>query len=161
EVKVVDLTFSRNLSAFEEAIRSFRPGLVGVHTKTLTAARSIEIAQRTRAAGIYLLAGGPDAASRPDHYLRGGFDAVVQGEGEEVLVDVARRVADGTDPAGLPGLSVLRGDRIVRGPPRPFLRDLDALPFPAWDLVDMEGYLSDWERRTGERRTAVLTSRGC
>ena len=160
-VAVVDLTFSRSLAAIDTALRSFRPGVIGIHTKTLTAARSLEIAERARNSGAFLLAGGPDAASRPEHYLRGGFDAVVQGEGEEVLVDVVRRLSEGADPSGVPGISVLREGRVVRGPPRPFLKDLDALPFPAWDLIDMEAYLSDWERRTGERRTAVLTSRGC
>ena len=161
EVAVVDLTFSRSLAAIDTALRSFRPGVIGIHTKTLTATRSLEIAERARNSGAFLLAGGPDAASRPEHYLRGGFDAVVQGEGEEVLVDVVRRLSEGADPSGVPGISVLREGRVVRGPPRPFLKDLDALPFPAWDLIDMEAYLSDWERRTGERRTAVLTSRGC
>ena len=161
EVAIVDLTFSRNLDSVDAALRSFRPDVIGIHTKTLTAARSFEIAERSRNQGAFLLAGGPDAATRPEQYLSGGFDAVVQGEGEEVLVDVARKVAEGDDPSGVPGISVLREGRVVRGPPRPFLRDLDALPFPAWDLIDMEAYLSDWERRTGERRTAVLTSRGC
>ncbi|MGI0128600.1 MAG: B12-binding domain-containing radical SAM protein [Thermoplasmata archaeon] len=161
DVAMTDLTFARDTRPVTARLRSFRPDVVGVHTKTFTHARAVEIAELARREGAFTVAGGPDAATRSAEYLDAGFDAVVPSEGEGALVDLARRVHDGTDPAGIPGLLVRRGDRVVRGPPRPFLRDLDALPLPAWDLVDMEGYLSRWQRTSGERRAAVLTSRGC
>jgi len=161
DVALTDLTFARDARPVTSKLREFRPAIVGVHTKTLTHARAIEVAERARAEGTFSIAGGPDAATRPEEYLEAGFDAVVPAEGEAVLVDVARRVARGEDVAGVPGTVVRRGGRLVRGAPRPFLRDLDSLPLPAWDLVDMEEYLRSWERSTGERRAAVLTSRGC
>jgi anaerobic magnesium-protoporphyrin IX monomethyl ester cyclase len=161
EVAMVDLTFARDVRPAVARVRSFAPHVVGVHTKTLTHDRAVEIARLARAEGAFTVAGGPDAASRPEQYLTEGFDAVAPGEGEVVLTDLARRVAQGRDPEGLQGLIVRREGRILRAPARPFLRSLDALPLPAWDLVDMEGYLGRWERATGERRAAVLTSRGC
>ncbi|HXW66659.1 MAG TPA: radical SAM protein [Thermoplasmata archaeon] len=161
EVAMVDLTFERDARAVVARLRSFRPDVVGVHTKTLTRDRAIEIAQMARREGAFAVAGGPDAATRPADYLAAGFDAVAPGEGEGVLVDLARRVASGEDPSGIAGLAVRREGRLVRGPARPFLPDLDALPLPAWDLVDMEAYLGRWQRSSGERRAAVLTSRGC
>ena len=161
EVSLTDLTFARDSRPVTADLRSFRPDVVGVHTKTLTHARAVEVAARARAEGAFSVAGGPDAATRSREYLDAGFDAVVPSEGEGALTDLARRVHDGRDPSGIPGLIVRRGGRLVRGPPRPFLRDLDELPLPAWDLVEMERYLSQWQRATGERRAAVLTSRGC
>lgn len=161
EVAMTDLTFARDAQPVTTRLRSFRPDVVGVHTKTLSHARAVEVAGRARAEGAFTVAGGPDSASRPEQYLDAGFDAVVPGEGEVALVDLARRVHAGEDPTGIPGLLLRRAGRLVRGPPRPFLRDLDALPLPAWDLVDMEEYLGRWQRATGERRAAVLTSRGC
>ena len=161
DVEMVDLTFARDARPVTTHLRKFRPDVVGVHTKTLTHARALDIAARARAEGVFALAGGPDSASRPREYLDAGFDAVVPGEGEEALVELARRVRDGETTAGVPGVTVVRGGRLVRGPSRPFLRDLDALPLPAWDLVDMDGYLDRWREATGERRAAVLTSRGC
>ncbi len=160
-VDMVDLTFERDARAVGGRLRSFRPHVVGVHTKTLTADRAIEIARRARHAGAYTVAGGPDAATRAAHYLTNGFDAVVPAEGEEALAELARVVRDGRDPVGVHGTVHLRGGCPVRAPPRPFLKDLDRLPLPAWDLVDMEEYLGRWQRSTGERRAAVLTSRGC
>ncbi|MGA9839672.1 MAG: radical SAM protein [Thermoplasmata archaeon] len=161
EVAMTDLTFARDTRPVSTRLRSFRPDVVGVHTKTLTYPRALEIARLARAAGAFAVAGGPDSASRTAEYLTAGFDAVVPAEGEGALVELAHRVHAGQDPAGIAGLVVRRGERVVRGPSRPFLRDLDALPLPAWDLVDMERYLSQWQRHTGERRAAVLTSRGC
>ncbi|MEM0129720.1 MAG: radical SAM protein [Thermoplasmata archaeon] len=161
EVRIVDLTMARNLRPVTEALERFRPDLVGVHTKTLTARRAVEIARLAGTAGAVAVAGGPDAASRPAEYLAAGFDCVVPGEGEATLAELAEVAHRGGTLEGVAGTVVALGDRLVRGPPRPFLRDLDALPLPAWDLIDMEAYLHRWERRTGERRAAVLTSRGC
>jgi anaerobic magnesium-protoporphyrin IX monomethyl ester cyclase len=160
-VELVDLTFARGLGPVEDRIASFRPDVVGVHTKTLTTPRALRVAEIARAAGALAVAGGPDSASRPELYLDGGFDAVVQGEGELTLTEVAERAARGATVVGVPGVLARSEGRTVAGPPRPFLTDLDALPLPAWELLDMEGYLSRWEKRTGERRAAVVTSRGC
>ena len=82
DVSMVDLTFARDLTPLSRALRSERPQLVGVHTKTLTFDRSVEIAAEAKAAGAFVVAGGPDSATRVESYLDAGFDAVVPGEGE-------------------------------------------------------------------------------
>jgi anaerobic magnesium-protoporphyrin IX monomethyl ester cyclase len=161
EADIVDLTFARDARPVSERIDRFRPDVVGVHTKTLTMPRALEIAARANASGAYAVAGGPDAATRPERYLEGGFDAVVLGEGEQTIVDLAERIWRGEPVAACPGVVTRTGARVVRGPARPFLRNLDELPLPAWDLIDMEAYLQAWERKSGERRAAILTSRGC
>lgn len=160
-VEVTDLTFARDAEPVTQHLRKFRPHLVGVHTKTLTMPRALEVAARARAEGVPVVAGGPDSATRPDKYLDEGFDAVVPSEGEATLVEAAMRVASGEPLAGCPGTVTRVNGHTVVGPTRPFLRNLDDLPLPAWDLIDMEAYLAAWQRTTGERRAAVLTSRGC
>ncbi len=161
EVSMVDLTFARDLAPLTRALRSVQPHLVGVHTKTLTFERSGQIARAAHAAGAITVAGGPDSATRIEAYLDAGFDVVVPGEGEATLLELARTLASGREVGTIPGVAVRRAGKVVRGPGRPFLRDLDVLPLPAWDLVDMDRYLGEWKKRTGERRAALLTSRGC
>lgn len=161
EVSVVDLTFARDTRPVAAELRRFHPDLFGVHTKTLTLDRALAVARLARNAGAYTVAGGPDAATRPATYLAEAFDAVALGEGEATLLELARAVHDGHAPSGIAGLAVLEGDRVVRGPARPFLSSLDDLPLPAWETIDLERYLSSWKRASGERRMAVLTSRGC
>ena len=50
---------------------------------------------------------------------------------------------------------------MVRTRPREIIRDLDALPFPAWDLVDVERYRAIWLRRHGYFSMNLVTTRGC
>jgi anaerobic magnesium-protoporphyrin IX monomethyl ester cyclase len=161
DVAVVDLTFARDTRPVSTTIRNFAPDIVGVHTKTLTLERSLAIGELAHSAGAFAVAGGPDAATRPGTYLESAFDAVALAEGEETLTELARCVPTGVDPRGIAGLAIRDGGTVVRGPPRPFLASLDDLPLPAWDLIDLERYLSVWQKATGDRRMAVLTSRGC
>jgi anaerobic magnesium-protoporphyrin IX monomethyl ester cyclase len=86
------------------------------------------------------------------------------GEGEATLPELidassgrAARALTGIPGLALPG----EGGRIVRTPPRPVLRDLDSLPRPAWDLVDVERYRRIWRRRHGYFSMNVAASRGC
>jgi anaerobic magnesium-protoporphyrin IX monomethyl ester cyclase len=61
----------------------------------------------------------------------------------------------------LPGISFHKGDQIISNPSRAVLRDLDQLPMPAWDLVDMESYRSIWEQHHGYFSLNMATTRGC
>jgi anaerobic magnesium-protoporphyrin IX monomethyl ester cyclase len=85
----------------------------------------------------------------------------VIGEGEITLVEVLDRLASSGDVAGLPGICTrdARGS-IHRAPRREIVRDLDALPRPAWDLVDVERYRAVWKRH-GYFSMNVATTRGC
>ncbi len=49
----------------------------------------------------------------------------------------------------------------MRTPPRPFVENLDALPFPAWDLVDHQTYRRVWTEAHGRFSWNVVTTRGC
>jgi B12-binding domain/radical SAM domain protein len=76
----------------------------------------------------WLLAGGPHPSARPADLLAAGADAIVVGEGEEVLPALLGCLEAGESPAGLPGVAVLdREGRLVQGP-RPPAVDLDAYP---------------------------------
>jgi anaerobic magnesium-protoporphyrin IX monomethyl ester cyclase len=50
---------------------------------------------------------------------------------------------------------------VHENPRRPDIRDLDALPFPAWDLVDIPRYRALWLERHGYYSMNLVTTRGC
>jgi anaerobic magnesium-protoporphyrin IX monomethyl ester cyclase len=50
---------------------------------------------------------------------------------------------------------------IVQTPRRPDIRDLDVLPFPAWDLINISGYRDIWLERHGYYSMNMATTRGC
>ena len=117
-----------------------------------------------RARGVRVIVAGSDATDHPGVYLDGGADLVVCGEGEITLVEAltALTARSNTPLASISGLC-LRGpdSRIVKTPDRAIVRDLDALPRPAWDLVDVERYRRVWVGRHGYFSMNVATTRGC
>lgn len=115
-----------------------------------------------RERGIAVVVAGSDATDHPAQYLDAGALAVIAGEGEVTLVDVLDRLARGTaDLRDVPGVVVRHQGELHRTTPRPIMRDLDALPRPAWDLVDIERYRGVWMARHGHFSLNIATTRGC
>jgi len=117
-----------------------------------------------RARGIATIVAGADATDHAATYLDRGADVVIAGEGEITLVDVldtlaGRRSGDLSKVDGV----WLRGHdgRVVRTPAREIVRELDTLPLPAWDLVDVAKYESLWRARHGYFSMNIVTTRGC
>ena len=85
---------------------------------------------------------------------------VVRGEPEETVAELVECLRRGEAPEGISGVSYLGADgRIVNNPPRPLIRDLDALPFPARHLLGRQSYHNP-KLKTGPY-TTVVTSRNC
>jgi anaerobic magnesium-protoporphyrin IX monomethyl ester cyclase len=133
-----------------------------------------------RARGITTIVAGADATDHPVTYLDRGAAVVVTGEGEVTLVelldtligpdsstepraDTALARVDGWDALKAVDGLCLRDDdgRVVRTRPRTIIRQLDSLPFPAWDLVDVERYRSTWHSHHGYFSMNLVTTRGC
>ncbi|MGE5236416.1 MAG: B12-binding domain-containing radical SAM protein [Acidobacteriota bacterium] len=118
---------------------------------------------------------GSDATDHAGAYLGAGADYVIVGEGEVTLgelLDVLSGRRD-TPVDNVPGLafSTASHGKAVAPPaaespvtvtrPRPVIAELDALPFPAWDLVDVPRYRSVWLGRHGYYSMNMATTRGC
>jgi anaerobic magnesium-protoporphyrin IX monomethyl ester cyclase len=117
-----------------------------------------------RARGVEVIVAGSDASDHPSLYLERGAVAIVTGEGEAALVDALDALTGKTDRrlADVPGLALRNPDGIVvRTGRREFIRDLDSLPRPAWDLVDVDRYRQVWTARHGYFSMNVVTTRGC
>jgi anaerobic magnesium-protoporphyrin IX monomethyl ester cyclase len=113
--------------------------------------------------GIPVIVAGSDATDHPEVYLDAGATCVVLGEGEITLAEAvtALRRRPNAMP-DVPGVCWRNGtNEIVRTAARPPLRDLDALPRPAWDLIDVGQYRAAWEGRHGYFSMHVSTTRGC
>ncbi len=116
------------------------------------------------ARGVPTIVSGSDASDHPSVYLERGARAVVRGEGEVTLGEALDVLADrSVRPLHeVAGLTFLNASGIpVRTSPREFVRDLDALPRPAWDLIDVERYRQIWMRRHGYFSMNAVTTRGC
>ncbi len=66
-----------------------------------------------------------------------------------------------TDLYTIQSLAYLRDGQVIKTPPRPVIRNLDTLPFPAWDLVDRDKYRNVWMEHHGYYSMNLVTTRGC
>jgi anaerobic magnesium-protoporphyrin IX monomethyl ester cyclase len=104
--------------------------------------------------------GGPHPCFAAEEILATGMvDAIVRGEGEKAFPDLLDAWADGSGLNSIPGLIFPEKHGITDNGTPDRIHDLDDLPFPARDLVDLSGYS---KARLGYRSlTSMHTSRGC
>lgn len=167
EVRVVDTGLSGE-DGVVRMLEAWDPDIVGFGAMSCEADLLAALAARARdlRPDRLVLAGGPHETIHGSRLLEAvpSLDAVVVGEGERSLPDlVAARVA-GQDIHGIPGTCVRTSAGVVEGGPAAPIEDLDALPLPAWDLVDLAAYARhpNWNGALREPAYALLaTSRGC
>ena len=115
------------------------------------------------ARGCTVIVAGSDASDHSAAYLRAGAHYVLLGEGEETLVELIDSLSGrtATPPADIRGLATCDDNRPRTNPRRPPIADVDALPFPAWDLVDVDRYRRVWRENHGRYSMNMVTTRGC
>ena len=166
DVRILDL-YARQLPDAEiiKQIKDFEPALVGFATYTANFDVTARLAALVKKnfPGVKIAAGGIHASYLPDACLKtGNIDFVVAGEGEETFLELAGRLENNGDIAGVAGLAYWRNGETVRTPPRPLIDDINAIPWPAHQLVDFKKYYLGITRAvTSSRAASVLSMRGC
>ena len=102
-----------------------------------------------------------DSTDHYEKYLDHGVDFVVRGEGEETLRELLINLEGGHDTSGTYGLAYRKDGQTIVTPARPVMKDLDALPLPAWDLIDIDSYRKIWIQHHGYFSLNLATTRGC
>ncbi len=118
---------------------------------------------RKRHPKMFLLAGGhgPSAFGRKALESLPELDAAVISEAEYTVRDIVNRLDAGETLAGVEGCIIRVGNDIVENPSRPFIEDLDELPFPAMDLSDWQRYFPSYGQVRRMPSFQVISSRGC
>ena len=112
----------------------------------------------------FFVLGAHAPSASPEFMLRKmGADAIALGEAELTLAQLLEALEQGSDLKEVRGLAYLEDDKLVTTGAQHLLKDLDALPFPAWDLLPMEHYLAaQWPPASStDRCVSVFASRGC
>ncbi|MGH2567858.1 MAG: B12-binding domain-containing radical SAM protein [Bacteroidota bacterium] len=104
-----------------------------------------------------------DATDHLDKYFEHGADFVLCGEAEQTLVELAEHLLNDSSANldEIHGLAYRNNGSFARTSRRDLVTNLDAIPFPAWDLVDLERYRSIWKKRHGYFSLNLTTTRGC
>lgn len=173
DVGLFDAMLASSEAEWEHALRARRPRFAVLfednfdYLSKMCLLRMREAAlamiDSARTFGCSVIVAGSDASDHADLYLAGGADFVILGEGEltlRALLD-ALTGRSGTPVEAIAGLAFRAQGESRRTPRRPDIADLDAIPFPAWDLVDVERYRGLWMSRHGRFSMNMVTSRGC
>lgn len=111
--------------------------------------------------GCTVIVSSSDSTDQYEKYFQQGVDYVIRGEGEETLKELLLALKGRKNIATLNGLIYTRGIETVVNPSRSVMRELDTLPLPAWDLVDIESYRKIWLKHHGYFSLNLATTRGC
>jgi len=168
-VAVCDVTLEPPEQEFERLLRVRTPRLVVVceddfnFLTKMCLVRNRELAFRMAATarwrGCLTAVHSSDASDHVKEYLKAGFHYVLIGEVESTLLELATGKPV-PEISGLAYLSPTTGHPRLNSP-RKLRTDLDALPSPAWDLINIDQYRQAWRRAHHFFSLNMVSSRGC
>jgi radical SAM superfamily enzyme YgiQ (UPF0313 family) len=133
--RIVDFFNEHNWRKIERNLENVHPDIVGITCMTNTRMNAVRIARVARSLyprSVIVMGGAhPSVMHRQilEHYP---VDAVVIGEGELTMLNLARAVEQGKSLDTLKGIAFKRNGEVIRTEPQPFIKDLDSLPVPAY-----------------------------
>lgn len=166
EVAIIDCPALQLTS--EELIKDVvrkNPNIIGISAMTPTFHRAQRAAKMIKEAcpEATIVLGGPHASLFPRQTLAENpdIDVVCVGEGEYTLLEVTRALERGDSLHGTEGVAFRSDSQIIQNPPRPFIEDLDNLPFPARHLLPMDKYRPLPNQYKRLPVVHMICSRGC
>jgi anaerobic magnesium-protoporphyrin IX monomethyl ester cyclase len=136
----------------KDNISSFAPDLIGITMLTANYKADKIIARIAKSLNnnVKVAVGGAHPTLDPEGTLANEeFDYVIRGEGEFTLLELA----DDMEEKEIKGLSFKKNNKIIHNESRPFIEDLDVLPFPSRDSFWNDTKYLDFGH--------VITGRGC
>jgi len=112
--------------------------------------------------GCTVIVSSSDSTDHCKEYLDEGADFIIIGEAEQTLLELIDALSIGNASGeDILGLAYKKDGQFVKTHPRPVMKDLDVLPLPAWDLVNMQQYKDTWIKSSGYFSLNMNTTRGC
>lgn len=176
-VSLFDSMLAEGIDEFRLILHREKPDVVGFFednfnflTKMCTTRMrdaALQMIREAREAGARVVVNGSDASDRPHLYLQAGAEAILIGETEEAMPEVMAAWRTGKSLDLLPGLVLapletsIEENNLRRTDSRSLQKDLDSLPLPAWDLLDVDRYRDAWTDAHGRFSWNMVTTRGC
>jgi len=149
-------------------IRDIKPDLIGFSIVTPLRRKNAGISRSVREKfDIPIIWGGHDPTMDPKNCLR-YCDYVCVGEGEKVIVDIARCIDNGSDIKKTNNVAYLKKGQLVRNPLYPLMDRLDTIPFKdiyprGKFLIEDDAVVRDFDEigYRGRHLYNIMSSRGC
>lgn len=161
-VQFVDFDADKmSFDSFIKLLHGEHFAIVGITATTPTYANALEIAKITKShSDAITVLGGIHATLMPKDCMKSAFfDFVVKGEAEETICELLKAIESGGDLSHVKGILFKTSEKIVETADRPFLNDLDKLPFPSRKLLANKKY--KYPDALKSIAFPIITSRGC
>ncbi|HPJ17009.1 MAG TPA: radical SAM protein [Candidatus Woesebacteria bacterium] len=159
--KKVGVKYGLSDGEIKKRIVSFKPSVVGISTMfTAYYDDSIKLAKLIKKIDkkILVVMGGSHVSVDPETVAKNKYvDIVVYGEGEKTLLEIVK----GKNISEIDGIVYKKGKKIIKNKPRELIRNLDELPFPAWEMVDLSKYDLGGVFNMKKPVFPIVSSRGC
>lgn len=162
DMRIIDAPYK----TLQKTIEKFKPDILGISALTVefdSMQKIAEIAKKINN-NILVVAGGPHATAYTSQLLIDkNIDVAVLNEGEKTFAELCLKYAGAENYKSIKGIAYRNKTHIEVNPPHEFISDLDTLPFPAWDLIDINAYSKFPSMASLGRRPymALMTSRAC
>lgn len=122
-----------------------------------------EAINRSKQRPFYII-GGHGPSPEPEFFIKKTqADAVVVGEGESTVVELMEAIAKKTSFTHIKGIAYRDGENIIINERRPLIKDIDTIPFPAYNIFPIDSYrlLRMPHSTNSDFIMPLLSGRGC
>jgi anaerobic magnesium-protoporphyrin IX monomethyl ester cyclase len=146
-------------------MRRESPDVIGLTCSTPNFHRALELARLAREnCKAKIVIGGVHASALPEFIIENYsdiIDCVVVGEGEITMLELVNAFQGNAGSETVKGIVFRKNGEIIRNEGRPFIMEMDSLPFPARDLIPHTLFKPNLHNARYKNCASVLTSRGC
>lgn len=164
DVSIVDaMSLGYKPQDFLNHVLREKPDILGMTVTTPNVPYVKQLAKQAKAVcpDMIFVVGGPHVSAQPQD-LFPEIDICVVQEGEQTFLELVLALQNGGDLSQVKGIVYMQDGEMVRTAARPYIQDLDTIPFPARDLLPMNNYFHTYPYPSPTKRfSTMMTSRGC
>ena len=101
---------------------------------------AFEMIELAKKQGCKVAVSSSDSTDHYEEYLKKGADVVLLGEAEETIEELIKLDIQQQQWHHIKGIASIFENKTICNAKRAVIKDLDKVPFPAWDLIDMAQY---------------------
>lgn len=170
KIRIINMGLQNmKVKALEKILVEFKPNIIGcsVFSEEDSCMHNVAKVAKRLIKDCKVIVGGPHSTMYYSDILEDrNIDVAVVGEAERTFIELLRAFEDKSDLRKIRGIAFYENGKVIFTGLQEFIEDLDSLPFPAWDLIDIKAY-SRWTVMpmsnilSGKKYMSIFTSRGC
>lgn len=165
DVTVFDSTF-RTFEEQKTALLDEKPEVIAIYCNLMTKLNILPLIKFIRSSEVLskskIVLGGPEPPFHAKEFLDYGADIIVEGEGEETMYELCAELSKSSPSfENVKGICFKQNGKISKTQQREKIKNIDSLPMPDRDAVDLSLYLKAWKNAHGYSSVSLNTMRGC